>query len=414
MTINRREVLAGLAVSTLVGRLSLTSAQAADAISYWHHFTSQSEFAGLEAVIKLFEATSPGFAVRQENIPQSDYMAKISAAILSGSRPDTAMVIADRFPDILAMDGLVDIRARVDAWDLQKNFPDNRWEAMREGEKIYAVPAYAFVDWMYYRTDYFEEAGISAPPKNYVEFLETAKKLTDPSKGRYGFGLRGGAGAFKYVIDVMEAFGSPIVEDGQPAIDRAAAIEAVTYYSSLFVKDKVAPPSAPNDGYRQIMEAFRTGQTAMVWHHTGSLNEISAALKPGEQFSTAPMPAGPKAHIARTSFAGNAIMNDAHADEAWKWISFWGQTDAAIALLQATGYFPASAAALEDERIKSNPLYAAAIETLGFGRLPNRFLGLTAWTENTVNPTFQQVLIGQTTPEAAVDAMIEGLDAAMR
>ena len=86
---------------------------------------------------------------------------------------------------------------------------------------------------------------------------------------------------------MMEAFGSPIVKNGKPAIDRAAAIEAVGFYAGLFVKDKVAPPSAPSDSYRQIMEAFRTGQTAMVWHHTGSLIEISQALKPGAQFSTA-------------------------------------------------------------------------------------------------------------------------------
>jgi multiple sugar transport system substrate-binding protein len=267
---------------------------------------------------------------------------------------------------------------------------------------------------MYYRKDYFEEAGLSGPPKTFDEFVAACRKLTDPAKGRYAFGMRGGAGAFKYVIDVMEAFGSPIVKDGQAAIDKAAAVEAITFYSSLFLKEKVAPPSAPNDSYRQIMEGFRTGQTAMVWHHTGSLIEISAALKPGEQFATAPMPAGPKAHIARVAYAGNGIMKDDNVDAAWDWISFWGEKDAAIALLEATGYFPASTAALEDERIKSNPIYQAASQTLDFGRLPNSFVGAAGWSENVVNPTFQSVLTGQLTPEQAVDRMIEGLETALR
>lgn len=355
----------------------------------------------------------PDIAVTQEGIPNSEFMAKISSAVVAGGRPDTVMVIAERFADLLAMDGLVDISSRVNAWPGKENFPDNRWKGLTSDEKIYAVPSFAFVDWMYFRKDYFEQAGLSGPPKTYDEFLTACRKLTNPSKGRYAFSMRGGAGAFKYVIDVIEAFGSPIMKDGQPAIDKAAAVEAITFYSNLFVKEKVVPPSAPNDSYRQIMESFRTGQTAMVWHHTGSLHEISTALK-SEQLGTAAMPAGPKARIARVAYAGNGIMKSDNIDAAWDWVSFWGQKEAAIALLEATGYFPASIAALEDPRIKANPIYAAATETLNFGRLPNSFVGLAGWAENIVNPAFQSVLTGQSTSEQAVDTMIAGLDAAVK
>lgn len=412
MQLKKREFLAGSLALALAGRVG--TAQAADAINYWHHFASQSEMAGLLKIIELFAAAKGGTTVTQESIPNSEYMAKISSAVLAGGGPDTGMVIAERFGDLTAMGALVDITERVNGWDKKANFPENRWTGLTLDGAIYAVPAFAFVDWMYYRVDFFEEAGLSGPPKNFEEFLTACQKLTDPSKGRYAFGMRAGAGGFKYVIDVMEAFGSPIVKDGQAAIDRAAAIEAVTFYSSLFLKEKAVPPSAPNDSYRQIMEAFRTGQTAMLWHHTGSLKEISSALKPGEQFATAPMPAGPKAHVARVAYCGNSIMKDDKADAAWDWISFWGETEAAIALLEATGYFPASTEALADERITSNPIYKAAAETLDFGRLPINFVGAAGWSENVVNPAFQSVLIGQSTPEQAVDQMIEGLEAALR
>jgi len=412
MQITKREFLVATAALALAS--GVRSASAATAINYWHHFASQSEMAGLMKIIELFGKSHPDIAVIQESIPNSEYMAKVSSAVVASGRPDTGMVIAERFADLTAMGALTDISERVNGWKGKANLPENRWTGMSQDGAIYAVPAYAFVDWMYYRKDYFEEAGLSGPPKTFEEFVTICQKLTDPSKGRYAFGMRGGAGAFKYVIDVMEAFGSPIVKDGQAAIDKSAAVEAITFYSSLFLKDKVVPPSAPNDSYRQIMEGFRTGQTAMVWHHTGSLIEISAALKPGVQFSTAPMPAGPKAHIARVAYAGNGIMKDDNADAAWDWISFWGEKDAAIALLEATGYFPASTAALDDERIKSNPIYQAASQTLDFGRLPNSFVGAAGWSENVVNPAFQSVLTGQLTPEQAVDRMIEGLEAALR
>lgn len=412
MHLSKREFLAASAVLALTA--GLRSANAATAVNYWHHFASQSEMAGLAKIIQLFAAANPDISVTQESIPNSEYMAKVSSAVVAGGRPDTGMVIAERFADLTAMGALVDISERVNAWQGKANLPDNRWTGMSNEGAVYAVPAYAFVDWMYYRKDYFAEAGISAPPKTFDEFLTVCRKLTDPSKNRYAFGMRGGAGGFKYVIDVMEAFGSPLVKDGQAAIDKPAAVEAITFYADLFRKEKVAPPSTPNDSYRQIMEGFRTGQTAMIWHHTGSLIEISAALKPGEQFATAPMPAGPKAHIARVAYAGNGIFKEDNVEAAWKWISFWGETDAAIALLEATGYFPASTAALKDQRITGNPIYAAATQTLEFGRLPNSFVGAAGWSENVVNPTFQAVLTGQLTPDQAVDRMIEGLEAALR
>lgn len=412
MQLNKREFLAASAVLALAA--SLRSANAATAINYWHHFASQSEMAGLAKIVQLFAAANPDISVTQESIPNSEYMAKVSSAVVAGGRPDSGMVIAERFADLTAMGALVDITDRVNTWEGKANLPENRWKGMSHDGAIYAVPAYAFVDWMYYRKDYFEEAGISAPPKTFDEFLTVCRKLTDPSKNRYAFGMRGGAGAFKYVIDVMEAFGSPLVKDGQVAIDKPAAVEAVTFYADLFRKEKIAPPSAPNDSYRQIMEGFRTGQTAMIWHHTGSLIEISSALKQDVQFGTAPMPAGPKAHIARVAYAGNGIFKEDNIEAAWKWISFWGQTDAAIALLEATGYFPASTAALQDKRITGNPIYAAATETLEFGRLPNSFVGAAGWSENVVNPAFQSALTGQLTAEQAVDRMIEGLEAALR
>lgn len=411
MDLNKRQFMAAAATLALLG--ATRGARAAEAITYWHHFASQSEMAGLLKIIELFSAAHGDVTVTQEGIPQSEYMAKLSSAVLAGGRPDTGMVVAEKFADLKAMGALVDITERVKGWSGKADLPDNRWTGLTDGGAIYAVPAYAIVDWMYYRIDYFEEAGLSGPPKTFDEFLTACRKLTDPSKGRYAFGLRGGAGAHKYVVDVLEAFGSPIVKDGAAAIDRAAAIEAITFYSGLFTKEKVVPPSAPNDSYRQIMEGFRTGQTAMVWHHTGSLNEISAALTAGKQFGTAPMPAGPKAHIARVAYAGNAIMDEKNIEAAWEWISFWGQADAAIALLEASGYFPASKAALADPRVQANPIYKAAIDTLEFGRLPNSFVGAAGWQENIVNPTFQAVLTDQLTPSEAVDRMIQGLDAAL-
>ncbi|WP_417309274.1 ABC transporter substrate-binding protein [Devosia sp.] len=382
-------------------------------INYWHHFTSQTEFAGLEAVMKLFNEAHPDIAVSQENIPNPEFMAKMTAAVVANSLPDTTMVSTERVADLTAMGALVDLTDRINAWPQKDDFPADRWKGITRDGNIYGIPAFTFVDWMYYRKDWFEEAGIS-PPTTFEEFTDAAIQLTDPAKGRYGFGMRGGAGGFGYVINVMEAFGAPLIhEDGSIYLEREPAIAALKWYTGLHTEHHVVPPSAPNDSFRQIMEAFQTGQTAMLWHHTGSLLDQQKFLEAGVEFGTVPIPAGPARRVARLSYAYNGLAKDEHADAGFDWVSYWGTADAAVAFLEQTGYFPASPKVAQDERIVGNPIYAAAVETLGFGILSPSFPGLAGWSESTVLPAFQSVLIGQTTVEDAVDEMIRGLEEAI-
>lgn len=381
-------------------------------VTWWHHFTSDSEMAGLERVMAAFAEAYPDIELVAENIPNADFMAKFTTAVIGGNRPDATMVTADRLPDMVAIDGLVPITARLEAWEGQSSYPATLWTgATRDGE-VYGIPAFMFVDWMYYRTDWLEEAGIATPPATWEEFQAAAIAMTDPEQGRFGFGLRGGDGGQDIVVAVIESFGGLTYDAaGMPTFDAARAAEAVAFYAGLATEHKAAPPSAANDSYRQIMEAFRTGQTGMVLHHTGSLAEITDAL--GDAVMTAPRPAGPAARIARVSPLYNGIMKSDNEDAAWAWISFWANPDVEIGFLEDTGYFPPNSVAAEDERVTGNPLYAAAVETIGFGGLPPAFPGYPGWASTSVLPAFQQVLNGQVTPEQAVEQMALGLEEAL-
>jgi multiple sugar transport system substrate-binding protein len=412
MNIDRRGLLwtaASLPLATLLPR----GARAATTINYWHHFTSATEFEGLERIVALFQEKHPDIEVVQENIPNPEWMSKVTAAVVSGSRPDTAMVSAERAPDMVAMGGMTDLTERIRAWPKYGEYPEKVWEGCTVDGSLYGIPGFTFVDWMYYRTDWFEEAGIAGPPKDFGELTDIAVKLTDPARNRYGFCMRGGAGGQALFMDMLHGFGLEPVVDGQVALDRAKLVEAMDWYTSLYTKLKVCQPSAPNDGYRQIMESFKTGQTGMIWHHTGSLTEIQQVLGP-DQFMTATRPAGPEVRYARTTYQFNGVMDPRSIDAGFEWIAFWSEADAGIAMLEATGYFPSNPNVAKDERIAGNPLYAAAIETTTYGQIPSRFPGGPGWEETVVLPEFQKVLVGQTTVEAAADAILMGLEATLR
>jgi multiple sugar transport system substrate-binding protein len=411
MQLDRRRLLATAAAMPLAAGLPRLAHAATD-INYWHHFTSDTEFRGLERVMALFKQRYPDVALTQENIPNAEWMSKVTAASVSGSRPDCAMVTADRAPDMVGMGGMVDLTDKIKGWEKFGLYSPNTWEGITVGGKLYGLPCFTFVDWMYYRKDWFDEAGISGPPKNFTEMTDIAVKLTDASKNRFGFGLRGASGGQSLIMDVLHAFGIEIVKDGKAAMDREKLIEALDWYSGLYTRLKVAPPSAPNDSYRQIMEGFKTGQTAMIWHHTGSLTELQKAMQPGS-FMTATRPAGPARHYARVTYQFNGIMDAEYEEAAWNWLTFWSESDAGVAFLEETGYFPSNPQIAKDERIQKNPIYAAAVETVGFGQLPTRFPGSPGWEETVVLPEFQRILVGQTTVADAADAILTGLESTL-
>src|SRR5690349_5614803 len=96
-------------------------------ISYWHTFTSQSEFAGLDDILALFAKAHSDISVAPEAIPNPEFMAKITAATVAGSLPNVTSVSSERFQDLRAMGALTDITDRVASWERRGDFDDARF-----------------------------------------------------------------------------------------------------------------------------------------------------------------------------------------------------------------------------------------------------------------------------------------------
>ena len=95
--LNRRSalILGGslFAATAIIPRLAFAQSKT---INYWHTFTSQSEQAGLDEVLKLFAAAHPDITITPENIPNPEFMAKITAAVVANSRPSVTQVASER------------------------------------------------------------------------------------------------------------------------------------------------------------------------------------------------------------------------------------------------------------------------------------------------------------------------------
>jgi len=393
--------------------LPLTAQDDVELRFMWYNDGTESEV--MRDLLDRFEEET-GITVVLDVVPYNTILEQLPVNVAAGEGPD--LVRTTTTPTMAGF--YLDLRPLLeDPEYFEAQFNAAALAAMRgpddPGDGLYGFPNQFTVTGPYINRTLFEEAGIE-PPTTFEEFTEAAIALTDPDNGRYGFGMRGGAGGQGFIPLIFEAFGSPIIdENGQPAMDFDKAVEGLRWYTDLHTVHGAVPPSVVNDSFRQIMEGFQTGQTAMLWHHTGSLAEMRTVLGDDGVFMTAPRPTGADSLIARATPSYNGISMPAPEDEeaAWEWVKYWAEVDTQVTFLEETGYFPTSALVADDERVQANPLYAAALATVNEVGPPTTFPGSPGWEQTVVLPSFQRTLLGEITPEEAVELMMEGLEEAI-
>ncbi|MFC7846957.1 ABC transporter substrate-binding protein [Arthrobacter sp. NPDC057388] len=388
---------------------SIRAASPADAkgeVTYWNHFTGEDERRGFGAVTAGYAKNYPQVTLKSESIPNSDFMTKFTTAVQSRSVPNAVMVHANRVQDMVSMQGLVDLTDPLSAWSGKSDIADKILAPFRRQDRIYAVPSAMFVDWYYYRADWLKEAGLSAPPATWSEFRQLAKAMTDPARGRHGLALRGGAGGGEHIIKMIRAFNGPLVDgDGKPALKKDAVATALEEYSAPYLVDKSAPLSAPSDGYTQVFQSFLNGNTGVLMHHTGSLKSVTAALKPGVEVMTAPMPKA-EFETGWIQPLGNGLMTLDGAATTLSWLEYWGSSQPQLDMFNATGYFPATTSGQASRTITADPLFAAALKQIRTGITPEYFTGMQAWQDNSVLVQFQALLVGKASASQAADSIL--------
>lgn len=132
---------------------------------------------------------------------------------------------------------------------------------------LYAVPFYAESSFTLYRTDLFEEAGLTMPEKpTWDQIAEFADKLSDPASGQSGICLRGKPGwgeNMGLVTTIVNTFGGRWFDmEWQPQLTSEPWTEAITFYSDLLKRD--GPGGATSNGFNENQALFAQGRCA-IW-----------------------------------------------------------------------------------------------------------------------------------------------------
>jgi len=364
----------------------------AETVRFWYHFDNPEN--PMSALVERFQASHPGIKIEAENVPWNSYYDNLYTSIVCGNAPHAAMVKLFAHPRLVEMGALEPIKARIDAWPGKADLLDNLLSLNQgpEGEQYY-LPVQYVVLYLYYRTDMFAAAALQ-PPNTCDEFLAAAKALTRAPEV-YGFGFRGGKGGWDQWGTFVFSQGTRLAKGG---LTTPEAIKANQWVIDLYRAHKVVPPSAPNDGFQEIIGAFKSGKTAMTIHHIGSSADLVKAL--GDKVSAVPVPRCGAS--AWTSYGDEslAIFSASKAkDAAWKWISFLAEGENNVQFNQATGQLTVTKSGAKDWKLHERRFVDATVASLPFAQVLPQTPETTEFVNTVWSTTMQRALTGQITAE---------------
>src|SRR4051794_37887192 len=210
-----------------------------------------------------------GVKVNFKVIPWSDLFTNITTAVTSGQGPDV-LNIGNTWSATLQSTGafLPFEGGAINAVGGKDKFLSTSWAASgAPGKTPTSVPVYGLSYGLFYNKKLFKEAGIAAPPKTWSEFVEDAKKLTDPSKDQWGVAVEGSSvtenAHWAFILGRQN--GGNLFSENKPTFDSPAVVKGVKDYVDLMGEDKVVNPSNAQFGDgTQALAQFTKGKTGMI------------------------------------------------------------------------------------------------------------------------------------------------------
>lgn len=156
-------------------------------------------------------------------------------------------------------------------------------ESLTVDGEIYGQPFYGEGSFLMYRTDVFDEAGLTMPENpTWEEVAQLAAEIDGAESGMSGICLRGLPGwgqMFAPLTTVVNTFGGTwFDEDWNAQVDAPEFTEAVQFYVDL-VRD-YGPSGSAQAGYTECLTNLQQGNVAMWYDSTAATGTLEAEDSP--------------------------------------------------------------------------------------------------------------------------------------
>ena len=395
-----------LALLVAVMMLAAATAVADSTITFWYWADNPDYSKTMQDMIADFNATNgKGITVVGEEYPWDGggFSGNLLTAAIGGGGPDVATFKLTATPSFVGNDLLEPLDSYLDAWENKGEINDSLYEVMRSAggkDSIYVMPWNTQVLYVYYRPSMFEAAGVTVPT-TYEEFLDACAKLTRDTDGDgktdvYGFGMRGSNGG-------QEPWGCFLYAGGGDFehMDSEGAIKGMQDYIDLY-KNGYVPETAPNDGFSQVIDNFKSGLTAMTIHHIGSSAQMIETF--GDDVDAFIFPQG----VGRWTSMGDTetVMFDSckNKEAAFEWMAYLATGKGQETWCTVTGNVPVAARVQALPQFQENRFMKVSIEGSPVAGILPVLDTTTQWIADWP-ATIQKALLGETTAEECMKTL---------
>lgn len=295
-------------------------------------------------------------AVEVVEIGTSDYGKRVPAAIESKTLPDV-LEAGDDWTQLLQPRGLVadvsDIFQKIDAE--QKFAPAAKAVATWPDGKQYIIPVGTSGNLLVARDDLLKEAGVTPPPKTWVDLFEYSAKAQRPPR-TFGLGqaLSNTSDANRW-MDTLQSYGVRYADDaGKKATFgnfQKEAVEVIQLIADGYSNKKVFPPGVLTWDQTGDNDAFQSGRTIFAFNPLSIpawIRDNKPDMLPG--VGTYLTPAGPKMLIQGVSAVSMSIRADSpFRDKAKELLLFLYDKDYYKAFFPLSQWGPTTEAHYDNE-----------------------------------------------------------------
>lgn len=244
-------------------------------IYYWTQQTQSERLENIRALLDVFEILNPDVKVEMLGVDENDFSSQFAAAGDTQNRP--SLIEATQILSMsLSQEGVIDSAASKLVVDRigSKEYLDGSLDLVQlEDGSFYGVPFHFFLQGIWYRTDWFEQAGLK-PPTSWENIQAAAEYFYKPEDKQYGILL--GTQPDNFTQQVFTQFAATnnahlFDAEGNLAIDTPEFVETVEMYK------KLAAYNPPGPQTWRARDYYIQGKLPMFFYSTYIMDDLSTA-----------------------------------------------------------------------------------------------------------------------------------------
>lgn len=374
------------AISMLVTASILTGVLAAPVVSVFAEaqenvtltlveaITSPDRTKIIRSLCDKFEETHPGVTIEMVSPPSENANTKIAQMLMAEEKIDVLEVRDQTFAQYSNNGWLGTLDEYLDDWaGLDTLSETTKYYMNAYTDETYMIPYGFYEKALYYRTDWFEEAGLEVPT-TWEELVDAAVALTDAEKNRYGFSFRGGALGYQYLDYIITAnvgtkglasmiYNVFLKDEKSTIYSTEEALKAAELYKRLF--EEGAPKDSIAWGFTEMVQGFVGGTTAMLIQDPEVIASCQENMEEGT-WGLAPIPKGTSGEgLIPTGFAGWGISSyTEQADLAAELVLFLSEEENNTYFNEKNSLIPIHTTAVENSEIFKSDSFSGYMEML--------------------------------------------------